>query len=422
MTSRERVKTALLHQSPDRVPVDFDATAVSGIHISVVEELRAHYGLEKIVVKMHEPYQCLGKVDDDLAEALGTDVGCANGPSTFFGFKNENWQEWRTPWGQDVLIPGQMNTTTAEDGTVYLYPEGDLDAPASARLPGSSYFFDTIVRQEPLPADDADLNVEDNLEEFKPITDDTLAFVKSQAEALNAAGRFTISNVGGTGLGDIALVPAPFLKYPKGIRDIAEWYMSTVARRDYVNEIFERQYEIAIENLKKLNDYCGEMIDALFVCGTDFGTQDSSFCSPATFTDLYAPHYKKLNEWIHANTGWATFKHSCGSIPKFIPLLADAGFDILNPVQTSAAGMDPEFLKNEFGKDVLFWGGGVDTQQILPFGTTDDVKKEVMHKLKIFSVDGGFVFNTIHNIQAKTPTENVVAMIDTVHEFNSAGG
>ncbi len=418
MTSRERVQAALDHRTPDKVPVDFDATPVTGIHISVVEQLRQHYGLKKELVKMHEPYQCLGKVEDDLAEVIGIDVRAANGPSTFFGFKNENWKEWRTPWGQDVLIPGQMNLTTDEKGDILLYPEGDTTAPASARMPASGFFFDSIVRQDPLPDDDDDLKIEDNLEEFKPITQDILDHVKAQAQVTNAQGVYTISNVGGTGLGDIALVPAAFLKHPKGIRDIAEWYMSTVARRDFVYEIFERQYEIAIANLARVQEHCGEMIDALFVCGTDFGTQDSQFCSVDAFRDLYLPHYRKLNEWVHSNTNWKTFKHSCGAIRGFIPLFIEAGFDIINPVQTSAKDMDPVGLKSDFGRDITFWGGGVDTQQILPFGTPEEVRKEVLKKLEIFSTDGGFVFNSIHNVQARSPIENVVAMIEAVREFN----
>ena len=137
--------------------------------------------------------------------------------------------------------------------------------------------------------------------------------------------------------------------------------------------------------------------------------------------DLYFPHYKKLNDWIHANTGWKTFKHSCGSVPDFIPMFIDAGFDIVNPVQTSAKGMDPAFLKREFGQDITFWGGGVDTQQVLPFGTPDEVREEVRTKLEIFSQDGGFVFNTIHNTQAKTPIANFVAMMETIKEFNGVG-
>ena len=150
------------------MPIDFDGTAVTGIHVSVVEALRERYGLEKITVKMHEPYQCLGKIDEDLAEVMGIDIVAANGPSTFFGFRNENWKEWRAPWGQTVLIPGEMNTTTDERGDIYLYPEGDLQAPPSAKMPVAGYFFDTIVRQDPLPDDDDELNIADNLEEFKP--------------------------------------------------------------------------------------------------------------------------------------------------------------------------------------------------------------------------------------------------------------
>jgi uroporphyrinogen-III decarboxylase len=137
-----------------------------------------------------------------------------------------------------------------------------------------------------------------------------------------------------------------------------------------------------------------------------------------TFNDLYFPYYKRVNDWIHAHTQWKTFKHSCGSIFKFLPSLVEAGFDILNPVQCSATGMDPGRLKSEFGDRLVFWGGGVDTQRILPFGTPAEVREQVLQRCEVFARNGGFVFNTVHNVQAATPVENIVAMIDAVHEFN----
>ncbi|WP_346903318.1 uroporphyrinogen decarboxylase family protein, partial [Faecalicatena contorta] len=129
-------------------------------------------------------------------------------------------------------------------------------------------------------------------------------------------------------------------------------------------------------------------------------------------------YYKKINKWIHANTSWKTFKHSCGSIKALIPELIECGFDILNPIQWTAENMDPRELKREFGKDIVFWGGGVDTQKTFAFGKAEQVREEVLEMCRIFSEGGGFVFNTIHNIQAMTPVENVVAMIDAVKEFN----
>ena len=418
MTSRERVIETLNHKQPDRIPVDFDGTAVTGMHVSVVAELRKYYGLVDDPVKIYEPFQCLGLIEDDLQEILAVDVSAANSPKTFFGFECNDWKEWRTPWGQDVLVPGGFNVTTSPNNDTYLYPEGDLEAPASGHMPESSFFFDSIIRQNPLPDNDDDLRVEDNLEEFMPICDNIITYIKEKVSAEYRRDRFVIANIGGTGLGDIAQVPAPFLKYPKGIRDISEWYISTALRSNFVNEIFERQIEIAIPNLKKLYDTCGEKIGAIFICGTDFGTQDSTFCSPDTYSNLYHPHYKKINDWIHSNTNWKTFKHSCGSVPAFIPLFIESGFDIINPVQTSAKGMNPEWLKTEFGKDITFWGGGMDTQTILPFGTQQEVRKETIRKCEIFGKDGGFVFTSIHNIQAKTPAENVAAMIDSIHEYN----
>jgi uroporphyrinogen-III decarboxylase len=137
-----------------------------------------------------------------------------------------------------------------------------------------------------------------------------------------------------------------------------------------------------------------------------------------TFRELYLPYYKQMNDWIHAHTAWKTFKHTCGAITKFLPSLIDAGYDILNPVQCSAAGMDPIQLKADFGDQIVFWGGGVDTQHVLPFGTPAEVREQVLRRCEIFAPGGGFVFNAVHNVQARTPVENIVAMIDGVHEFN----
>ncbi len=159
-------------------------------------------------------------------------------------------------------------------------------------------------------------------------------------------------------------------------------------------------------------------MDAVFLCGTDFGTQTSTFCSADIYKSLYHPYYKRINDWIHAHTEWKTFKHSCGAVADFIPLFIESGFDILNPVQISATGMDPKTLKDNFGKDIVFWGGGIDTQQVLPFGKPEEIRKQVLENCEIFSKDGGFIFNTVHNIQGHTPVENIISMLNALREFN----
>ncbi len=416
MTSRERVLCALDHRQPDRVPIDSGATAVTGMHVSAVAALREHFGLEKRVVKVHEPFQMLGLIEEDLQEALGIDVDGMLPRSTIFGFADEGWKPWRMYSGLEVLVPRDFNTSLDANGDTLIYPQGDMSAPPSGRMPKGGHFFDAIIRQPPI--DDERLDPEDNLEEFGPVTDDDLQFFAKRTQESRATGRAVVAGFGGTAFGDIALVPAVNLKHPKGIRDVAEWYMSTTSRRDYVHRIFDRQCEIALANLAKTHAVVGDNIDVLFVCGTDFGTQSSTFCSTAAFKDLYFPYYHRVNDWVHRNTNWKTFKHSCGSVIRFIDPFIDAGFDILNPVQCSAVGMDPRNLKAKYGDRVVFWGGGVDTQRVLPFGTPAEVREQVLERCEIFSKDGGFVFNTIHNIQAETPIENIVAMFDAVHEFN----
>lgn len=416
MTSRERIRAAIDRRQPDAVPVDFGATATSGMHVTCVAALREYYGLERRPIKVHEPYQMLGTVEDDLAEAAGIDTVGVAPMMTHFGFPNENWKPWRTPWGQEVLVSEHFEVTTDEKGDTLVFPGGDRSAPPSGRMPTSGYFFDTIIRQPPI--DESQLNPEDNLEEFGSISDEALQYFQKEVSKAQATGRAVVACFGGTAFGDIALVPAPFLKYPKGIRDIAEWYISTAIRKDYVHQVFEKQCAIALGNLQKVHAAIGDAVDTVFICGTDFGTQTSSFCSTDTYMSLYHPYYKQMNDWIHKNTNWRTFKHSCGAVRMFIEGFIESGFDILNPVQCSASGMEPDELKAEYGDRITFWGGGVDTQKTLPFDTPEAVRTEVLERLSIFAPGGGFVFNTIHNVQANTPVENIVAMLDAVKEFN----
>jgi hypothetical protein len=417
MTSKERLLASLDHREPDGVPIDLGATSVTGIHASVVAALREYYGLERRPVMVHEPYQMLGLVEEDLAGAMGVDVQGVSTPQTLFGFPARGWKPFRLWDRLDLLVPACFNTTTDANGDLLIYPEGDLSAPPSGRMPKGGFFFDTIVRQEPI--DEEALDPQDNLEEFAPLSDEDIAHYRACAAEVGGSTRGVIAGVPGTALGDIALVPAPFLKHPKGIRDVAEWYVSTRSRRDYIHRVFARQVEIALANLARIHAAAGDgAFDAVFVCGADFGTQTSSFCSAATFNELWLPYYREINGWIHRNTRWKTFKHSCGSVVRFIPSFIEAGFDILNPVQCSASGMDPRHLKSAYGSSIVFWGGGVDTQKTLPFGTPEEVRRQVLERCEIFAAGGGFVFNPIHNVQADTPVENVAAMLDAVHEFN----
>jgi hypothetical protein len=415
MNCRARFQTTLSHRQPDRVCVDFGATFVTGINVCLLHRLRQRLlGNSAYRVKVIEPYQMLGEIDDPLRDALGIDIVGVLPRKSNFGIEQKDWKPFMMPDDTPCLVPGTFNVTPAPDGGWLIYPEGDTSVPASGHMPAGGYFFDAIIRQEPL--DEDRLDPADNLEEFGLLNEADLAYFRAQKRWLEERREFgSILVIPGAAFGDIALVPAPFLKHPKGIRDITEWYISTKARRDYVWAVFEKQCEYALENLKTLIGLFGDTVQAALLTGTDFGTQRGPFISPASYRDLFKPFHKRLNDLIHKQSSWKTFIHSCGSVYRLLPDFIDAGFDILNPVQCSAAEMDAVRLKREFGQQLVFWGGGVDTQKTLAFGTPDEVYRQVRERIDIFNRDGGFVFNTIHNIQGNTPVENVEALFRAVH-------
>lgn len=420
MTSRERVAAALDHREGDKIPFDLGGSAVTGMQASTVYMLRQALALDPpgTPVKVVEPYQVLGEIGTDLMNAIGIDVACLWGRKTMFGFENADWKAWKLFDGTPVLVPAGFNTVPEPNGDILLYPEGDRTLAPSGRMPRGGFYVDAIVRQQPF--DDETLKPEDNLEEFTPIATEDLEHFRKEADRLTTqTDKALLASFGGTAFGDIALVPAMWLRNPRGIRDIEEWYVSTISRKEFVRTVFERQCAIALENLAKLHAAVGDRIAAAFTTGTDFGTQCGPFISQRAYRDLYQPFHKEVNNWIHRHTGWKSFIHSCGSVYRLIPDFIESGFDILNPVQCSAAEMDPGRLKSEFGNELTFWGGGIDTQQTLPFGTPAQVAEEVRSRIEKLGPGGGFVFNAIHNVQAKVPIANLMAMIETFNNHRA---
>jgi hypothetical protein len=415
-TSRQRLIATLNHRQPDRLCVDFGAGGQTGMGAGAVYRLhRELVGDAGYRVKIIEPFQMLGELDERLKEALKLDVVGFNPPVNMFGFRDEDWKPFDMPDGTPVLVPGRFNHTLDAEGNILMYPHGDTSVPPCAIMPQSGYFFDALNRQKPLNEDA--LNPADNCEDFGLLSEDDIDYFARTAADLSERTDYGLyMTLPGTGFGDIALVPATWLKHPKGIRDVEEWYISTAMRRDYIYHVFQTQCDIALKNIERLAHAVGDNIQAAFISGTDFGTQRGLFISPQVYRDLYKPFHKAVNNKIHQLTNWKTFIHSCGAVFELIPDFIEAGFDILNPVQCSAAGMYPKTLKAEFGRDIVFWGGGVDTQKTLPFGTPDQVYKEVSERIEIFADGGGFVFNSIHNVQSNVPTENLLAMFRAVND------
>lgn len=416
MNSKERVQVSLDHRQPDRLPIDFGGQVCSMMNATCVTALREYYGLKKKPVKIWDVSTMTSEIDEDLRDALGVDCEPFPTYELAFGLKNtDNWKSWQYR-GIEVLVPEDFQVSNDGKGGYYIYPQGDTTVPPSGHLPANGYYFDDIVR--PTLFDEDHMDYEDNLEEYEPISEESLEFLKREVDRHRNTDRAVVMLPGGSALGDAANIPGNSLKHPKGIRSIPDWLAAPLLYPEYVHDVYSHQVDRMIENWTNIHEIVGDVVDVAYVCGVDFGTQISQMCSLEVFDEFYLPYYRKMNDWIHEHTSWKTLKHTCGAIYPFFPKLIEAGFDAVNPVQCSAKGMDPRRLKEEFGKDITFWGGGVDTQKVLPFGTPEEVRKQVLERCEIFSDQGGFIFNSIHIVQCNTPVENIVAMINAVHEFN----
>jgi hypothetical protein len=420
MTSRERVVAALEHRQPDRVPVDFGATGQTGISASTMYRLREALGLPRKPVTVIEPFQLLGEVDADLRVAVHSDVVGLWNPKNMMGVENAGWTRWTMSDGTPVLMAGGFTWRREADGSTVAFPQGDESVAPSLRLPAGGFFFDNIDRAPAWREDDLDAR-RDFKDLFGVYSDEEARALERESVRLFAETDCAlIMNFGGGGFGDAAVIPGPWEKDPRGIRRLDDWYEAHLLHPQYIHDLFGMQAEVALANLEVLRQALADRVHVINISGADFGSQSGELMAPAMYRELYKPYHLALNGWVHAHTPWKTHFHCCGSIVRLLDDFVEAGVDVLNPVQVSAAGMDAAVLKERYGRKLVFWGGGVDTQKTLPFGTPAEVRAQVRERIRVFSPGGGYVFNTIHNILAKTPVENIIAMLEGVAEAGAA--
>ena len=393
MNSRQRVLAALDHRPSDRVPIDCGATRQSGINASAYHRLKQRLGIAT-PTRVFDLYQMLAEIEQPILDRLGADVVGLQRPVVALGIRNENWKPWRLPDGTPVEVPGGFAPEVEPDGSLLLR---HADGRPMARMPRDGLYFDRIDKYPGAAHADPETL------ELPMLSGEECDHLGAQAEAYWQTTDKAII---------VALGPPYELFFGLGTGDFAAWMITLATEPDYVRALYERLTEAWIENLRRLAGAVGDRAHILQF-NDDLGTQDGPFLSPRLFRERIMPYYQRGLDWVHRHTNMKVFMHNDGAIADFIPTLIEMGVDILNPVQTTARGMDPADLKTRFGDRLVFWGAACNCQATLPFGTPEEVAREVEQNIKILGRGGGYVLASVHNIQAGVPPENILAMFDT---------
>ncbi len=378
MNSRERVLASLNHREPDRVPFDLGSTVVTGISVAAYRGLVQQLGLPEREPVVVDIIQQIARVDEDVIEALGVDA--------------------------EGVSPRSSATFQIEikDGGEYTYFHDEFGT--GWRMPKKGGFYYDMF-EFPLAGDDLTPEAVRAHAWPDPLDPRRFLGLRAAAQAVRDAGRAVV--VGSMSAGILEV-----FAWTRGFID----YFSDLAMDHRLAEAYlEQTLELQMAYWDRMIDEIGDLIDVA-ATADDFAGQNSLLISPDTYRRLVKPRHARLFELIHRRSNAKVFFHSCGSVRDAIPDLIDAGVDILNPVQVSATGMDSADLKREFGRDLVFWGGGVDTQHVLGNGSEQQVRDEVRRRVVDLMPGGGFVFNTVHNIQANVPPQNIVAMWETLRE------
>lgn len=408
MKPRERIALAVNHQVPDRVPIDLGGLKASGIAVSAYDKVKRKLGIQT-PTKVLDPRFMIAVVEDEVLERLHVDVVPLDLSIILSLIRPDSeWIPRRLFDGTQPLFPPGTNIAEdAEGNWILCHADGSRTA---YKMPKNGYYFD-----------DTSFNQGDRIDpqQFRPVSDiadEHLEILGQYARSLYQNTDYAILGWGfGVCFLGLSLITDRTSNVTQGLPD--QWMMMLLTEQETCHEMMDRSVEATIKCLNLVHQAVGDSCFAWGIAADDSGTQRGEFIRPELWAEMLKPHYKKVCDWIHTHTSWKVFLHCCGSIYNLVPHFIEAGIDILNPVQTSAANMDPARLKREFGDRLVFWGGGCDTQQVLGCATPDEIRQHVKQRLEIFAPGGGYVFNQVHNIQANVPPENILAMFDAAHEF-----
>jgi len=412
MTSRERILAAINHQHADRIPVDLGSTPSSGISAIAYSNLKKYMGLKTGQTRIYDVVQQLAEPEDEILDQFHIDVLDIG---RMFNTDKNDWYPVTMANGEQGAYPSWFHPQEAEDDTSIVRSKDGL---IIAKMIKGSFFYN----QTCFPYLDG---YPDNFDRLKEDMDKVhwAAMVHSPWDRAGQPDFWKILREKTIRLrerSDRALMiicGCNLFEWGTFLRRIDNFLMDLLLEPKKVEALLDALMEIHLATLEKVCSSVGDLVDILRF-GDDLGIDTGPFMDPRIYRKLFKPRHRLLCDFVKKNSHMHTFLHCCGSIYKLIPDLIDAGFEVLNPVQTNCVDMAPEKLKTEFGMDITFWGGGADTRHILNHATPAEIRLHVLDRLKIFSPGGGFVFNTIHNILPDVPAENIIAMFNAIEEFN----
>lgn len=370
MTSRQRVAKAINGEAVDRMPIDLGMHFSTGISVFAYKNLREYLGLASDNIEIADNVQMLARVDQDVLERFHCDCILLNPPSV-------SPVRWNVRDNYEFWVSDKLNPQLKDNGDWIVG-----DGKQQMRMPDRGFFFDGEWV---------------NPSDYKTPGEELAAYAK-RAEWIYKETDYYTMKMG-------------FSAFFDGIEHACDMYTDP-------GDVIERQKMRLQEMINKFdatNKAYGRYIQCIEV-NSDLGAQNAPMIAPDMYAEFCVPYLKAFCEHVHNTSDIKIFIHSCGSIEPIIPHIIEAGVDILNPVQISAANMEPGELKRKYGGKIAFWGGGCNTQQVLNFGTPDDVCQNVQELVSIFKPNGSFIFNQVHNIMGDVKPENIVAMLDTAYE------
>ncbi|MBN2288420.1 MAG: hypothetical protein JXQ83_03740 [Candidatus Glassbacteria bacterium] len=399
MNSRERVLAAIERREPDRVPIDFGSTRQSGIMAAAYHELKKLLGLDGETF-VYDIYQMLAEVEEPVRRRLHSDVVALRARTVAFGVPNLGRRDWTLNNGTRVKVSAALDPESDSRGNLFILDRGGRRI---ACMPAGGFYFDSLEKGA------GAAHVDPDKWEIPPLAEEELRFLEEQAAFWHLETDYAV----------IAELPQVELFFGFGGGGFDDWLVTLMTEENYVRELYEKAVEGMCRNFDLYYQATSGRFD-IAKFNDDFGMQSGEFADPELFRSLVLPYYGKYIDHIRGtDSRLKIFQHCCGSIFNLLGEMIGIGVEVINPVQTSAANMDPAGLKEAYGERVCFWGGGVENQRVLAFGTPQEVAAQAAERVEIFKPGGGFVFNTIHNIQQNTPAENILAAFDTAYEKGS---